>query len=254
MKKLFLCLVVAVVTIFNANAQKEKPGIYYAVADGGGAYTWGSAGTALGPLGTACGIVLGGVCTSSWVWYWDHYKTAAPVITPKATFASGFSDTYQQSGYNHNSEMRTYVNNNQVVYPTAKDFVDASYTTLCQNLAKTYNLDVNKVYIAFPKNQLITELNKYNDFFVEGDIKVVIAKVADIIKAKYGNDKLSSIYSKVANEVATLESTSGFDIEKYINTQIDLVNKDAKYTAEEKAITAHSLNVFKYSYALWTSK
>jgi hypothetical protein len=235
------------------NFCRPKNGWYYAGVDAGGAWAWGSAGSALGPLGTAAGAVLGGLCTTTWAFHWENRSASIPVNHPKDEFVNSYKSEFERCGYLHNKFCEEFININQATYKSTKEFMDEFYNPLCIMVSKEYDIDINKLKKAFPKELLIENLNNYTELSsIENDYKVII-KMGEIVKAKTNSTEYSNYYLTVMQALYELSNNTNFNIEEFIKNEINNVDTSKSFSEEEKIMLKNSLNVMKYSFALWTS-
>ncbi|MCZ8169673.1 MAG: hypothetical protein ACK5RV_11210 [Flavobacterium sp.] len=232
---------------------RPKNGWYYAGVDAGGAWGWGSAGAALGPLGASAGAVLGGLCTTTWAFHWENRMAPKPVKHPSDDFVNSFTNENERCGYLHNKFAEKFINENQAVYTNANDFLAKFYDPLCEMVASEYNIKLSDLKKAFPKEALRAYIDQYTELASYTDDYKTIIQMGEIVKSKSGNEKCSDYYVKVMQSLYSQSESISFKIEPFIENEIENVILSKKFTDEEKNSLRNSLNVLKYSYALWSA-
>lgn len=232
---------------------RPKTGWYYAGADAGGAWGWGSAGAALGPLGASAGAVLGGLCTTAWVFHWENKVTPKPVKHPTNPFVDSFNNEHERCGYLHNKFIEKFINENQAVYPNTSEFMTKFYDPLCEMVASEYNIKLSDLKKAFPKEELRAHIDQYTELASYTDDHKTIIQMGEIVKSKSGNAKCSDYFVSVMQSLYAESESTSFKIEDFIAHQIEYVTVSKNFTSAEKSMLKDSLNVLKYSYALWSA-
>ena len=214
--------------------------------------SWGQLGTALGPTGTALGIVIGGVGTSAWNWYWDQPPAKKAKVSSKP-FTRKFNNFYEKAGYVHNKFIIDFINEKPRKFKDPKEFVDTLYEPLSQTLSKEYDVPIREVHEIFSREKLIKDVDNISVTFDESNKEVIIRTISDLISKEYGNTKISDYISHILRETSEEADNESFDIERYINEKIERLKSDNSFDESEKEILFNSLNIYKYSYALWES-
>ena len=238
-------------TSYAPESLKPKNGWYYAGVDGGGAWGWGSAGSALGPLGTSAGIVLGGLCTTTWAYYWENKAAPNPVTSPKDSFASSFTNEDERCGYLHNKFAVEFINLNQTTFKTPTEFMGKFYEPLCKMVSSEYKINIEDLKKAFPKEDLELNLDNYSNLASYTDDEKTIIQMGVIVENQGHNSKCSDYYVKVMQSLYTASESLDFKIVDFVANEIEFVNGSIDFSNDEKALLKGSLNVLKYSYALW---
>ncbi|WP_353120828.1 hypothetical protein [Myroides odoratus] len=224
----------------------KKNGWYYAATDAAGAYGWGSAGSALGPLGTAVGIVIGGVGTSAWNWYWDQPSIVYP---PDDKFAQHFDNLNQQVGFTHNKFIVEFVTDNVNKFKDSTDFTTALHNSLVDKITATFSIAIQDVESIFNDKKLVSDLDKFSPTFNEtSDTSIFIEEIVSIVQENYKDDKIPSYFKKILIETANAKN---LEIETFFDAKIEEVKQDKTLNELEQEIHFNALNTFKYALALW---
>ncbi|WP_255492457.1 hypothetical protein [Myroides sp. NP-2] len=218
---------------------------YYAATDAADAYVWGAAGTALGPLGTAVGIVIGGVGSSAWSWYWDQ---PSMIYLADDKFAQHFDNLNQQVGFAHNKFIVEFVNDNLNKFKNSTDFVDTLHAPLVTKLSTSFSMSTKEVESIFDKKKLVSDLDKFFKTFDELDTDIFIDNIVSIIQENYEDDKVPTYFKKVLIETADAKD---LDVETYFDKKIEEVKQNKTLNELEQEIHFNALNTFKYALALW---
>lgn len=233
---------------------RPKNGWYYAGVDAGGGYAGFQAGAATGhPLLMSAGMVFGAIGTSAWEWYWNHKSAPIKVNNPKDAFAGTFTNLSEQGGYIHNSFIVKFINENQVTFESAEEFVNKIYNPLCIEISNVYKIDLETVKETFTKANMVKELNAFNELHSTDDDNERISILGKIVEETTQNSTFSEHYTTVMSSFRTEETKLDFKIETFVNNEISKLQHDDKYTAEEKTVMVNSLNILKYSYSLWSN-
>lgn len=225
-----------------------KNGWYYAAKDVGGAYTFGTAGSALGPMGTSLGIVIGGFGTSAWAWYWDQPRV---IVLPDEEFTRKYDGIYEQAGYLHNELLFEFVNENLRKFDDTAEFVDALYKPTVLKLSESYAMPIEEVEKIFDKNKLVRDLNKFEATFNDLDDETHINNLVSIVQENYKDDKIPEYLRGLLIETNKEKDNKEFNVERFFNQKISEMKNDKRFDQYEKEINLNSLNIFKYSLALW---
>ncbi|MGG5507168.1 MULTISPECIES: hypothetical protein [unclassified Myroides] len=223
----------------------KKNGWYYAKEDFTGAVGWGATGSYFGPMGTALGIVIGGVGSSAWEWYWNQ---PSMIKLPDEKFTQKFDTLNEQVGFVHNEFIVEFVNDNLQVFKSSTEFVHTLHKPLLQKLSKSFAVAESEVEKIFDAKKLINNLDHFSKLSNEQDIETLIDGLVSIIQENYQSDKIPNYSKIILTETAY---SKDLDVESYFNKKINEVKEDKNFDDLEKEIIYDSLNIFKYSLALW---
>jgi hypothetical protein len=230
---------------------KKKGAFYYACVDAAGAITYGKLGSALGPTGTAGGIVLGGVAASAWEYYWDNCTIAVPTPTPVPMPGAGFnsfSDQFEKVGYLHNKFLlstngMTY-NNTTIL--TINSFVELYYDSLTSFCAIEYGIPVVDFRTTFTKASLVARLTSY-EAVKAANFSTYETWINQTVNAP---NQVATFLNSVITDVEALNDDND-DINAYLLTKIAAVSISTNFNQFDKDIILYSLSTFRYSNALW---
>lgn len=223
----------------------------YATADAAGA-TMGFKATAwaAGPAYGAAFGFLGAVAGSAYHYIDNHYdfKQIEPPIEPDGSSpdgTNGYSDSYEKFGYVHNLEILKMYDVTQTRPTSPQDFLDQYYDIYCQDIANEFNLDLVTLKSIAPKSEFVAQLQNYPTLQLPIDFKnnsLNLGVDAVVVNTTY------DFFVDVENpNISTKE-----EVFQYVTLYLDLVDLDNTLTNDQKDQLKYILNVFKYSYSLWT--
>lgn len=225
---------------------RQKTGAYYAGVDAAGAYGWGSALSIFGPIGTACGIVNGGIGTSVWAYYWEEHVVA---VIPTSDGSSGpmYDNDVDKAGYLHN-QFILGLNSSDMINSSInsiEDVTDLIYNDLTEYTANEYQLNISDVRAAITKESLNNLLYSLNSC-LEND-----RLMHDWIAEKSGSEAIADIYMDVRNNIESIGTLEG--TLTYLDSKMVEVTNSTDFTEEEKFKLLRCLSIWKYSSILWRS-
>ncbi|MBS1615510.1 MAG: hypothetical protein JST06_05270 [Bacteroidetes bacterium] len=231
---------------------KSKPWWAYALIDAGGAWTWGSRGKILGTTGIATGIVIGGVCTTAWAWYWDNSSKAKLVPSNTDTTDNSYYNKYDQVGYLHNkfllnTDSMSFIGDSII---SVADFANAIYDTLTHFTADELNLNVQDIRSLFTKQDLIDRIQLYKDS-VLSDLGNVRAFQGWIGSTATDPAQVTNFYSQTQLGIDSIGSENITGIIAYLNQRQDWLANSSSWNSDDKEVMMYALSVWKYSSVLW---
>lgn len=233
---------------------RPKNAWYYAGVDAAGGFGGFKAGAATGhPLLMSAGLVFGAIGASAWDFYWSNRIAPIKLNTPKDPFAKTFTNDSEKGGYLHNSFMINFINENQVTFESTRGFVDKIYDPLCSEISNEYKIDLETLMKSFPKENMIKNLEKFNNLHSTHDEEEIVNILGNIVEETTGSSILSRYYMDVLNALKFEEADLRFQIESFINKEKLKSVKDTDLTSYEKTFFLNSLNILKYSYSLWSN-
>jgi hypothetical protein len=235
--KILSILLLGVLLNCTSISARTKNGWYYGGVDAGGAYGWGSAGSAAGPLGTAVGIVAGGLLTSSWAFYWDS-KSFQPVLTnPTFPACVSFSNNFEKVGFLHNKFIIQSSNKyKKPIMTNETEFVNLIYNDMIDFLSVEFKLDKSILNSTFPKVNCISYLTSYNK------CNNVDASVSTFIDNQLKNSTFGKMYVEI---ITTLDNNSGNlnSSISYLNSKINSINTSSSITQKDKDYANYCINI-----------
>lgn len=271
MKKFFLGLVATIIVSFWGNAQdkfindemtsyrsndytvKPKNGWYYAGVDASTGWGCAQGGSVFGPLGTAAGGILGGICGSTWAYYWENKSQPLPLVIkhPKDSFVDSYINEFERCGYLHNKFVETFLNNNKTTFNSSAEFIDVVYNPLCDMISKEYKISVSDLKKSFPKEFLQKMLDRCTKISTLTNDETIINEMTLLVQEESNNSNLSKSYFQTMRLLYSSCNDEYFDIVSFIKNEIYKVDSSKEYNDNEKKIIKNSLNLLKYSYSLW---
>ena len=229
----------------KSSLAKKKGAFYYACVDAGGAYTFGKAGAALGHIGIAGGIVLGGVATSAWQYYWDNCEIAVPTPNPLPGFDI-YQNQYEKVGYLHNAFL---LQTNSMPFigdsvRSIENFVDLYYDTLTSFCASQYNISLQSFRSTFTKSSLVDRLQSYQS------VTNNYSNLENWIGSTVNNpNQVSGYFNSVRIGIDSLNNENL--VNAYLIQKINEVSASSNFNQEDKEILLYSLSIWRFSQALW---
>jgi hypothetical protein len=234
MKNVFFILVLTFIS-FSSDAACKKC-IKYAVSDASGAYTGFTLGSGGGPMGSAMGIVLGGLINSSYAYWLDN---GGPRANPGENSSNNSCcvrelaidrdksslNSYELSGYNHNDGLFYVIDNLKNLTLSEQEGFDLIYNKSIDFVSNEYNQTVSNLKTYYPKDHSYDILIKNNN--IEDPIFNNFITTLNSIE---GDNELISYFDNKFNEIQN-------------NNDLDNLRKER---------LLHSIKVCKFSYIFWS--
>jgi hypothetical protein len=234
---------------------RKKTALYYAGADVSSGWGCAQAGAVLGPLGVSAGAVLGGLCGTTWAYYWDNRNSQLPlkINQPADEFAFTFKNEYERCGYLHNKFSSEFLNKNLVKFNSASEFLDEFYEPLCQMVSKEYKIDITVLKKVYTKESLVKMLNKYTEISLLENDEEIIKRMTLIVSEKSGNVKLANRYSLTMKSLYKSYENPNFKIDEFCSLELNSIAISDEFNKEEKEVIKNSIHILKYSFSLWNA-
>lgn len=142
------------------------------------------------------------------------------------------------------------MDDNDRTFNDPNEFVNILYEPLSQTLAEAYQVSVSEIQDIFSQDQLVNDLIRFSEVF-NYETDAFIEGLVEIVRQKYGNSKISDYLREILVETSHDQDNPNFDIKGYFDEKIGQISNEDYFDEIEREILLNSLNIFKYSYAMW---
>ena len=203
----------------------------------------GAACVSLGPYGVLWGGFMGS-CAAATLWNdMQHSRMSVPIVKNNP---DGFFDEFALVGKLHNELMIKYCNENDANNVFTKEGKPSEYIKNQMLESKYFDQSTEE------KEKFIENLSIFDNLFNQMENKEDISTIVhELNKINNANFEEQSYYTRIIDFTLQEEPRKPEEIFSFVNELEDSVKGSSKLKEESKNKLFYSLEILRYSYALW---